>query len=400
MKLKHLKIALVGVALVCSSSLMAQKKNVVSAAVEYKKFQPAFFQQKFDEAKEVLLTAKGYIDQAMVDPSTKDDAKAHYYNAIIHFNLMELSGLPDIEGLEKFQEEEVSEMVDKSIKIAHNSRKFKRDVEDFVNQRVSQASMFGKASFDNEDYKTAFIGFVGAYKIQKMIDIEDDVMKENAVVSAINAIKKMKDAGEVDEALEFIELVNEQIPDNNDLIFEGINLALAQNNLEKAEEFFNVAAESNPDNVSLFITMGSTYLATSERLAATLKGMDTSDPNYGPTSEKVLELFNKAEVNLKRAIEIEPANLDANYNLGVMYLGKAQKIEVEAGQLDFNDPNYNAKKEESDQLYEKAIAPLEAYIEAQPDDVNVLQVLFQVHRKAGNTEQALEYKRRAEELGN
>lgn len=400
MKLNRFKVALIGIGLVCSTSLMAQKKNIVSAAVEYKKYTPAFYQQKFDEAKQVLLTAKEYIDPTMQDASTKDDEKAHYYNAIIHFGLLELSSLPDNEDLKDFQSEEMTEMIKNSLKIAHNSRKHKQDVEDFINQKVTQANMIGKMSFDNENYIMAYQGFSGAYELQKMIDIEDEDMRNNAVVSATNALHKMRDAGEANEAMDFIEQVNETFPGNTGIVIEGVNLALEQNDLERAEKFFHVAAEYDPTNVALFATMGTIYLSTSEKLAATLKGMDTSDPNYGSTSEQVILLFDKAEANLLKALEIEPANLDANYNLGVMYLGKAEKIALEANQMDFSDPRYNETVAQSEDLYKKVIAPLEVYIKEKPEDISVLQVLFQVHRKAGNTEQALEYKRKVDELSN
>lgn len=400
MRFNRFKVALIGLGLICSTSLMAQKKNIVSAAVEYKKYSPAFFQQKFDEAKQVLLTAKDYIDPAMQDPTTKDDEKAHYYNAVIHFGLMELSALLDNDDLKKFQSEEMTEMIKNSLKIAYNSRKHKADVEDFINQKVTQANMIGKVSFENEEYATAFQAFAGAYELQNMIDQGDELMKENAIVSASNEIKKLKGEGKAEEAMDFIEQVNEILPGNNSIVIDGVNLALEQKNMERAEKFFHVAAEYDSTNVALFSTMGTIYLSSSEKLAAELKEMNPEDPAYAKTSKDVVVLFDKAEKNLKRAISLEPTNLDANYNLGVMYLGKAEKVALEANQMNFNDPRYDETVKKSEELYKEAIAPLEAYIEQKPDDVNVLNVLFQVHRKAGNTEKALEYKRKVDELSN
>ena len=40
--------------------------------------------------------------------------------------------------------------------------------------------------------------------------------------------------------------------------------------------------------------------------------------------------------------------------------------------------------------------PLEKYIVAFPDDKAVLNILFQLHRNLGNSEKAIEYKKRAE----
>jgi len=396
MKFSRIKVALLSGLLIASIGVSAQNSNVVSAAVEYKKFGPAFMMQKFDEAKEILLNSKEYIDPAMVDESTKEDPKAHYYNAVIHFGLIELSALPENEDLQKYQSEEVMTMIENSFKIAYNSRKHKRDVEDFINQRVSMANMGGTMMFEQEEYANAFAGFASAYQLQKMIDIEDEDMKNNALVSAQNAINKMKNAGELAEALEFIETAQELFPKNTDIIIQGINIALDQGDFDKAESLFDAAAEADPENVALFTSMGSIFLSNGDRLSEELKQMEVTNENYGNISDQSKKMYDKAEKNLSRALEIEPTNVDAAYNLGVLYLGKGEKLTMEANQMDFNDPRYNETVSKSEEMYTKAIAPLEVYIEQDPENAGVLQVLFQVHRKAGNTEKALEYKKRAE----
>ncbi len=397
MKYNRIKLALIGGVLITSMSLNAQNSNVVSAAVEYKKYGPAFMMQKFDEAKEVLLKSKEYIDPAMEHESTKDEPKAHYYNAVIHFGLVELSSVPENKELQKFQSEETMAMIENSFKIAHSNRKFKRDVEDFINQRVTMANTMGAMMFEQEEYANAFAGFAGAYQLQKMIDIDDQDMKNNALVSAQNAIATMKNNGEYDEALEFINVTQEFFPKNTEIIIQGVNIALEQGNMEKAEELFNAAIEADPENVVLFTSMGSIFLSSGDQLAGMLKGMDNSDPNFSSISEQSEEMYEKAEKNLSRALELDPKNLDAAYNLGVLYLGKGEKLTVLANQMDFNDPRYDETVAKSEEMYTKAIDPLEVYIEQDPENAGVLQVLFQVHRKAGNTEKALEYKKRAEE---
>lgn len=65
--------------------------------------------------------------------------------------------------------------------------------------------------------------------------------------------------------------------------------------------------------------------------------------------------------------------------------------------MDFNNPNYEKVKENSTEMYKKAIDPLEIYIKADPDNAGVLRVLFQVYRNTGDTDKALEYKKRADE---
>lgn len=397
MKLINIKVALVGASMLLGISLSAQNSNVVSAALEYKKYTPALYSQDFDEAKKVLLEAKQFIDPAMKHESTKDDEKAHYYNAVIYFGLMELSGMEGNEDLKDFQNEETMEMVKESMLIAYNSRKYKRDVEDFVNQKVSMANMAGKTFFEQEKYEMAYQGFAGAYELQKMIDIEDEDMKTNALISAKNAVATMKKEGKSQEALEFIESTREVFPKNADLAIEGVNIALDNGNMKKAEEFFNAAAEVDPENKLLFSSMGSIYLSSADEAYAELNAMEVTDEGYVEKAEEVEMLYTKAENNLKRALEIDPEYLDASYNLGVLYLGRGEKLTQKANQMDFNDPQYEPTMNKSEEMYKKAIDPLEVYIKQDPNNAGVLTVLFQVHRRAGNTEKALEYKKRADE---
>jgi tetratricopeptide (TPR) repeat protein len=397
MKLINIKVALVGASMLVGIALSAQNRNVVSAALEYKKYTPALYSQDFDEAKKVLLEAKNFIDPAMKHESTKDDEKAHYYNAVIYFGLVELSSMEENKDLKDLQSEETMEMIKESMLIAYNSRKYKRDVEDFVNQKVSMANMAGKTYFEKEKYQMAYAGFAGAYELQKMIDIEDEDMKTNALISAKNEVATLKKEGKADEALDFIESTREIFPTNADLAIEGVNIALDNGNMAKAEEFFNAAAEVDPDNKLLFSSMGSIYLSSADKAYAELNTMEVTDDGYPVKAAEVEGLYKKAEDNLKRALEIDPEYLDASYNLGVLYLGRGEKLTQKANQMDFNDPQYKPTKKKSEEMYKKAIDPLEVYIKQDPNNVGVLTVLFQVHRKAGNTDTALEYKKRADE---
>lgn len=397
MKFTRLRFLIVSICFASVSTLSAQKTNVVSAAVEYQKYEKAFVLQKFEDARKALESAKEYIDPAMQNEATKDDPKAHLYNAKIYFGLIEISSLPDNEDLQEIQSEETMEMIKNSLATARTARKFKRDADDFVNQKVQQATMIGTMMFEQENFELAFAGFAGAYELQKMVDVDDGDLKNNSLVSAQNAITRLKEKEKNEEALEFIEQVTNIFPNNTELTIEAVNIALEMGDLDKAEEYFNEATKSDSENALLFASMGSIYLAAGDDLSAKLQGMQVTDPNYAEVLDKVDVLYGKAEKNLQQALTIDQKNTDAAYNLGVLYLGRGEKLTLEANQMNFNDPRYNETIEKSEEMYRKAIEPLELFIAEYPDEAGVLQVLFQVHRKAGNTEKALEYKERAEE---
>jgi tetratricopeptide (TPR) repeat protein len=401
MKLSYLKVAALSFSILLGANAKSQTKNVVSAAVEYKKFDMAFMSGKFDEAKQVALASKEYIDPAMEHESTKEDGKAHLYNGKIHFSLTLLASVkPDDEDLKPFATDENTERYEKSLNFAHKQKKQKRDVEDFINKWVTLSSGQAPAMFEQEKYDMAFAGFASAYQLNKIIDIDDVDMKNNALISAQNAIVKYKQEGELEKALEFIKAAQEIFPEQTSFVIEGVNIALEQNDLDKAEMFFNQAIETNPKDTVLLSSMGSIFLGAADNITAQLRTMDGSESNYGELTTQADNLYEKAETNLKKALKLDPKDLNANYNLGVLYLGKGEKLTLLANDMDLNDPRYNQTVQDSEDMYKKAIDPLEAYIDQDPENAGVLNVLFQVHRKAGNTEKALEYKKRLEAASN
>ncbi len=398
MKFRFIKIAALAVGILVVSLANAQKSNVVSAAVEYKKFDMAFYGGNMEEATSVLLNCKEYIDPAMKDESTKDDPKAHYYNGIIHFGLMIVSSAqPENEALKQFQSEGTKEIVEKSLKFAHDDRKYKAEVESYIDRWVSMMSMQGSMMFEKKEYDMAFAGFGGAYALRQMIDIEDEDMKNNALVSAKNAVITMKNEGKTKEALEFIESTQELLPDNPDLAIEGINLSFELGEFEKAESFIAAVVKVNPDDKQLFASIGRIYLTNADSQKKILMEMDIYSPDYASQSSKVDELYAKAETNLKKALEIDPKYADAAYDLGVLYLGLGETMKERVRQLDYEDPNREELEKKSEELYAQAAVPLEIYVEQDPNNAAVLRVLYQVYYNAGNTEKALEYKKRSEE---
>lgn len=400
MKFRFIKIAALAVGILVVSLANAQKSNVVSAAVEYKKFDMAFYGGNMEEATSVLLNCKEYIDPAMNDESTKDDPKAHYYNGIIHFGLMIVSSAqPENEVLKQFQSEETKEIVERSLKFAHDDRKYKSEVESYIDRWVSMMSMQGSMMFEKKEYDMAFAGFGGAYALRQMIDIEDEDMKNNALVSAKNAVITMKNEGKTKEALEFIESTQELLPDNPDLAIEGINLSFELGEFEKAESFIAAVVKVNPEDKQLFASIGRIFLTNADTQKKTLMEMDIYSPDYATQSSKVDELYAKAETNLKKALEIDPKYADAAYDLGVLYLGLGETMKERVRQLDYEDPNREELEKKSEELYAQAAVPLEIYVEQDPNNAAVLRVLYQVYYNAGNTEKALEYKKRSEEVG-
>lgn len=403
MMMNNIKIGLVATTLFFATQGFSQTNNVVSAGISYKGYESALYMQNdLKKAKANLLDAKKYIDPAMLDEKTKVDPKAHYYNVLINFGLIGLAGIDETGELDVYKNsgDSILNVIKSSVEIANSNRRWKAELTDFFNGQTRQAVQGGNMMFEQKKYDMAFAGFAGAYQIKKIAGIKEDLeaMEENSIISARNYLDTLSKEGKTEDAMEFVTNALIIFPGNEVLAIEGVNLALSIKDLEKAEEYFNIAAAAAPDNKALFSNMGSIYLTEADKNYTDFQKMSITDAGYQEKSDKVESLYSKAETNLKKALEIDANYVEAAYNLGVLYLGRGEKLKTEASQMDFNNPDYNKVNERSLEMYKNAIGPLEVYIKNDPKNVGVLNVLFQVHRHAGNDEKAMEYRKRAQEI--
>ena len=152
------------------------------------------------------------------------------------------------------------------------------------------------------------------------------------------------------------------------MLLELVNTNIESGDAAGAEKALNDAIATDPNNKQLHYTIGTIYIDLKENA--------------------------KAEQALRKALEIDPNYQDAQYQLGAHLVTWAGDLKMEADGLKFGDPNYNKLKKQSDETYQRAVEPLEKYITSNPNDKPVLNILFQLHRNLGNTEKALEYKKR------
>jgi tetratricopeptide (TPR) repeat protein len=105
-------------------------------------------------------------------------------------------------------------------------------------------------------------------------------------------------------------------------------------------------------------------------------------------------LNDKAEESLNKALEIDPAYKDAQYQLGAHLYNWANEVIKQAGELNSNDPKVPELEKQSEQLLQKSLNVLEKYIESNPNDKDVLGIVYKTHYKLGNAEKGKEYKAR------
>lgn len=399
MKLEKIGVAVLSFTLFLGTYSFAQNSNVVSAALAYKNYMPNMGKGDFEAAKKSLVEAKTLIDKAMKNEDTKNDEKANYYNAMINYSLIELASTGKFADLKPYTNgDSILAVIQTSAKKTEPSNRWNGELQDFFKRKIGQTVRVGSMMYKKKKYKFAYAGFLGAYKLKEMAGLDKNLeeMKQNAIISARHYIDTLKKQKKTDEALAFVSEVLEFSPGNAALAIEGVNLALKKDDLKQAEDYFHVAAKASPKNKELFSNMGSIFLSQADKKYQALQELKPTDSTYKEKAAHVEDLYKKAETNLKKALEIDPNYADAAYNLGVLYLGRGEKLKTKANNLELNDPRYNTMLDKSKELYKQAIPPLEIYIKSDPNNASVLRVLYQVYRGVGNNEKALEYRKKYE----
>jgi tetratricopeptide (TPR) repeat protein len=400
MKKYKMKNSILVGTLLLSTLAFGQKKNETSAAVEFKnKFAPALQSKDFETAKKSILSAKEFIDLAAAHPETKESSKTLYYKGEVYLGMINLAELSGDEELAKLITEETMAQSVQSFKQSFDSdKKYRSDVQDAVGRAQGIFDKKANAAYTAGDFKSAatlynwrakFIDAVGAmdssavfYSAVCSEKAEDYATAAVGYVQLAKAGYKgpisynlasgaFRKAGEIEKAKSIIAEGRKIYPNDRDLLLELVNINIDANDPAGAEAALAQAIASDPNNKQLFYTIGTIYIEMKEN--------------------------KKAEESLRKALEIDPNYLDAQYQLGAHLVSWAGDLKTEANSLKLGDYKYDVLLSESNDIYKRAVTPLENYIAKQPNDKAVLNILFQLHRSLGNNDKAMEYKKRYDE---
>ena len=154
--------------------------------------------------------------------------------------------------------------------------------------------------------------------------------------------------------------------DNLDLLTLQIDILMAQKKNDLLKQKLESALEISPDNDILHAVLANLY--------SKLNDME------------------KAEKEYLKAIDLNPKNEYAQFNLGALYFNTGNEWNKKSNDL---PPKETAKAKEyekkSDDYYKKAIVHFEEYYKIKPDAA-VKQRLRQLYTRLGETEKANQYK--------
>ena len=384
-----------------SSSSFGQKKNETSAAVVYKnQFMPAMMRSNIDAAKKSLIEAKEFIDLAAAHEDTKNSQKTLWLKGEIYASFLTVGMQSmDTSFIALAGEDAIATSATAFKKGFPLGKKYKDEINNAVIEKILMINGLAGSLYGTEQFEEA----AQLYEYQAMYNDAIDVLDSSAIynaslcyeksskftkaaegyeklskvgyrgtASAILASSAYRKAGNLDKAKEVIAAARKDNPTDKDLLLELVNTNIDAGDAAGAEKALSDAIKNDPNNKRLYYTIGTIYIDLGEN--------------------------QKAEDALTKALEIDSNYANAQYQLGAHLVGWAGDLNTNARKLKLGDPNYDQMIKQSQDAYGRAVSPLENYISNNPEDKAVLNILFQLHRNLGNSEKALEYKKKAEGL--
>ncbi len=216
----------------------------------------------------------------------------------------------------------------------------------------------------------------------------DEGIAEAAVYETLFTMELKEDSVKAEKALT---QGREKYPDDTGLLYAEINYLLAKGELEGLISKLEKAIQMEPDNVSVYVTLGQVY----DKL---YQDATTTDP------VKAEENFNKAMSYYHQALEKDPKSFDATYSIGALWYNKAAAYSIELNNLssDYSaagNKKYEDKKAQMDETFVKALPYFQQAELLNPKDVNTLMALKEIYARQDKLDLVQQYKEKIDALG-
>ncbi|MFD2717782.1 tetratricopeptide repeat protein [Hymenobacter monticola] len=381
---KTLLTAAVGVALATGAPVVvsAQTSAVTNAIL--------------NQRSGLLDKARTDIDKAIVNEKTSGKAKTWYTRGEIYLGMLESpiygKQLQPGEGVQK-----AYESFAKTIELDTKDGEFGKQAVPKLDNLYGYAFNDAVNSYNAKDYDKAIENYKLASKIKPQdttavlysayaSEAKQDYAGAKASYNQLLGMnyksttlysrlyqmaKQQKDDA---EAAKVLQQALAAYPNNKNFMLEDLNLALATGKGSDAIDKISKTIAADPSNSNLYAVRGSMY-----------------------DQQKKSDL---ALADYKKAVELDPNNFDAQYNLGVYNYNKAAEAYTKASKMDLKTYQASGKKVEAEgKKYFLASVPyFEKALELQPQDRNSLASLQKVYFRLGRTADSERLNARLEQL--
>lgn len=384
----------------------SQKMAETDAAIAFNAYTTALYSGDLAKAQKSITDAKTSIDQAASNDETKNNPKTLFYKGEIYLGYL-MAYSQDTVLLEQISEKYIEEAVNafKSCYAVSKStggkvfKTYKADLKETIESKKSLFSMAANMSYEQKNFKDAAEVYELGAKLSGTIEEVDTVSMFNAglcyeksgdLKNAARLYKQCADynynapdifamvsycyraSGDFLEAENIVTEGRKKFPLDQGLIKEMVNNKIASGDNAGAEAALNEAIAGDPNNKDLYYVIGTIY----------------SESNK----------FDKAEDALNKSLELDPNYEKSLYQLGAILVSWAGNIQDSANTIGYKHPDYKKLLADANEIYKRAIVPLDKYVTIKTDDLEVLTLLWQISRNLEDTAKAEEYKKRIDAL--
>ncbi|MCI1187536.1 tetratricopeptide repeat protein [Hymenobacter sp. DH14] len=331
----------------------------------------------------LLDKARVDIDKAIVNEKTSGKAKTWFTRGQIYEGMLESpiygKQLQPGEGVQK-----AYESYSKTIELDTKDGEFGKQAVPRLDGLYGRAFNDAVNSYNAKDYDKA----IGSYKLASQIKPQDTTAvlysayayeakqdfagakanynqllgmnyKSAAVYNRLLQIARQQNDNA--EASKVLQQALAAYPNNKNFMLEDLNASLAGGKGEDAIAKINKTIAADPTNSNLYAVRGSLY--------DTQKKTDLAVADY------------------RKAVELDPKNFDAQFNLGVYNYNKAADAYTKASKMDLKTYQVSGRKLEAEgkKYFEAAIPYFERALELQPNDRNTLTSLKKIYFRLGRT---------------
>lgn len=396
-----------GIALMSSASVFAQKSNVSKAS-------NMLYQEPVDYAK-----AQEYIEMAKLDSTTAKEAKTWYVAGRIGYsmvnaeiNKMYINQQPDNEamytGLDMMyinyaQADKYDGVIDKKGKIKYKERKnIKADFKEMLDYYLKA----GLSMYEIRDYAKAYtmwneytlIAKMDMFAGDKKPLVEDSTFYQIEYFAAMAASYNQQNEDAIRLAKDVIAA---NCKESNGAYEILSNVYLAQNDTVNYLATLQEAAVKYPEN-PFFVGSIVNYYAMEGKTADALKYIDQEiarDPSNieyiivkAEMLSRQMQKFDEARVVLQQALDIDPNNEKAIYVMANLYNSEGIYILEKAEDLNINE--YEKERKRSLETMSKALEYFEQLRKTMSPDnelrESVLQVMRGIYLRLGQTDKYAE----------
>jgi hypothetical protein len=424
--MKHLFLFCLSIFLFVSAAAQEDAKKMLKSA---KRAMNTYYLDQ-NGNNEKLIEAKDLIDKVVADAAFASAYDAQYEKGKIYSELARYDNLMlSVNPRHKVNYPQVA--LDAQVAYAAAYRAAvkgyeKKDVLKGMAENMPSLLAVGYAAYQSGDQETAFASFEGALEAhylmienkEKSPFASDEEINNQIFIVAVTALgAKQTDKAEkylkelIAKGAEKPEIYNalyqlmvekgndamadkylkdgrKKYPDDVNLLFSEINDALKKGKLDELIGRLKEAIAKEPENVSLYTTLGNVY--------------DNLYQN-ATTEEKKVEYFDSAKSNYETALGKSSGNFDAQYSLGALYYNKAATLTNELNKLsdDLTAAGIKKYQEKQKQVIEVFKQALPYFLQAEKlngKDKNTLIALKEIYARLNELDKSNLYKARLEAL--